>query len=951
MVRENIVGRESTIETPFGFKKIVYCDSTASGRNLHFVEDFLRDQVMPIYANTHSSASATGRQTHFFFTEARDIVKNSLGGDDRDTLIFAGSGCTGAVEKFIQILGLHRRDQRKTNKKLVCKFPGCGKSFKDAKSLRLHGLACHSDGEQSAFKPERCIDINSKHTWDSEQDGEEAVVFVSKWEHHSNLLPWRESTAKVIEIKDHESTGIDIEQLKMELKKHDGKLKIGSFCAGSNVTGCRRDVYAITKILKEHGALACWDFAAAAPHISVNMNESRDYSIDAIFLSPHKLPGGPGILLIKQSLLTNFVPSVPGGGTVFFVSSTDHTYLENYEERETGGTPDILGAVRCGLVFRTRDAIGIEAIEARERVFLMKAFDRWSKIDNLHLLGGTSVKNRLPIVSFLISHGDKFLHHNFITALLNDLFGIQCRGGCMCAGPLGLSLLGISPSAAQIIEGYLLEKVEVLRPGFVRVSFDFTMEDEEADTLIECVEFIARNGIKFLPLYMFYSDTGEWKYRGEKTQRKWLSSLIFDEVSYVYFLLTVISFIHVLYIISHIKAPTLKFRMKSPRSPQSKSAMLLQAREIIENLNSTAEGKHGDVSLIPESIEKQGLRWFMLPSDIHSFGALSNIGHADKSLEEVKLIPKFAQSKIIIDDIKREKTCTLKMEKKRTVSAINEQANKRVKTSACKSDYSNSPEKYNRKEFKKLFPVPPKKEIMKPVGLAISEFAMIKEGDRVLVGLSGGKDSLTLLHVLLNLRKRAPIKFDLAAVTMDPKYPGYNPKELKPYVASLGIPYFFENENTCENSTGSLMEFAKTSDPKSICSWCSRMKRGILYSVCRREGYNVLALGQHLDDNAESLLMSAFHNGKLRTMKACYQNDAGDVRIIRPLCYVRESSLRKFAEESGLPVITENCPACFDAPQERYRIKTLLSQQEHLHPGIFQSLQRAMKPLMREGTK
>ncbi len=200
--------------------------------------------------------------------------------------------------------------------------------------------------------------------------------------------------------------------------------------------------------------------------------------------------------------------------------------------------------------------------------------------------------------------------------------------------------------------------------------------------------------------------------------------------------------------------------------------------------------------------------------------------------------------------------------------------------------------------------------------------------------------------VLLNLKKRAPVDFELAAVTMDPQYPGFNPRELQPYVASLGIPYFFECNNTCENSRGSLMDIAKTRDPKSICSWCSRMKRGILYSVCRREGYNVLALGQHLDDNAESLLMSAFHNGKLRTMKACYTNDAGDVRVIRPLCYVREKALRSFANDAALPVITENCPACFEAPQERYRIKTLLAEQEHLHDGIFQSLQRAMKPLL-----
>lgn len=230
------------------------------------------------------------------------------------------------------------------------------------------------------------------------------------------------------------------------------------------------------------------------------------------------------------------------------------------------------------------------------------------------------------------------------------------------------------------------------------------------------------------------------------------------------------------------------------------------------------------------------------------------------------------------------------------------------------------------------------KAILRPVGRAIAEFEMIKEGDRVMLGLSGGKDSLSLLHILRHLQRHAPINFDLAAMTVDPQVEGFDPGYLKSYLAELGVPYFYESHGIAKQAETQMKN-------DSFCAFCSRMKRGIMYTTLRREGYNVLALAQHLDDLAESFLMSAFNGGQLRTMKAHYTNRDGDVRIIRPLIYVRERQTADFAKNSELPVIPDSCPACFSMPTEREHIKQLLAQEESHNKGLFKSLKTAMHPL------
>lgn len=236
-------------------------------------------------------------------------------------------------------------------------------------------------------------------------------------------------------------------------------------------------------------------------------------------------------------------------------------------------------------------------------------------------------------------------------------------------------------------------------------------------------------------------------------------------------------------------------------------------------------------------------------------------------------------------------------------------------------------------------PVKPPKGLMRPVGRAIADYDMIRAGDRVLLGLSGGKDSLSLLHILLHLQRHAPIRFEVGVVTIDPQIEGFDPSGLKPYVAALNVPYFYRSEAIAEDAKERLKG-------DSFCAYCARMKRGIMYTTARDNGYNVIALAQHLDDLAESFLMSAFHGGQLRTMKAHYLNDAGDLRIIRPLVYARERQTADFAREVQLPVVPDSCPACFSAPTEREHMKQLLAGEEKRYNHLFKNLLRTMRPLM-----
>jgi len=551
-IRSSIIGDDQVLEGPYGPRRVTYADYTASGRSLSFLEEFIQREVLPLYANTHTESSGTGLQTTRFREDAREVIRAAVGADERDVVIFCGSGATGAIHKLIDVLGL--------------RIP---------RDLDLrYGLSKQIPAE------------------------ERPVVFIGPYEHHSNELPWRESICEVVTIRENADGRVDLAHLAEELARYgDRPVKIGSFSAASNVTGIGSDTRAIAALLHKHGALSFWDFAAAGPYVKIEMNMADDapdghlvYK-DAVFLSPHKFiggPGTPGVLVAKRRLFRNPVPAVPGGGTVAYVNPDEHRYVDDPEVREEGGTPAIVESMRAGLVFQLKEAVGHDVIRAREHGFIRRAIESWEQNENINILGNRDAW-RLGIVSFVVRHGERYLHHNFVASVLNDLFGIQARAGCSCAGPYGHRLLGIDLQTSRAFEREIVDGCEGIKPGWVRVNFNYFLSEAVFEFLLAAVHLVAREGYKLLPHYRFESATGLWHHRAGRPQ----PAMRLHDVTY--------------------RGGKLEYRSRHATEPEhALMGYLDRAREILDA--AVQEATEADAP--PLSADFESLRWFPLPSEV-----------------------------------------------------------------------------------------------------------------------------------------------------------------------------------------------------------------------------------------------------------------------------------------------------------------------------------------------
>ena len=916
-IRSGVIGEDVTIKSPLPLenkqRRVLYLDYTASGRAVTQIEQYITNKVLPIYGNTHTASTATSRQTCYFRDEARQMVKNYFKcAPDKHAAIFVGSGATGASQLLAELIkkteGFKKKSIREEDRWGSIRCTACQTTIKNDALFREHTTSA-----------EHKSNLETHNSENSFRSTKSIKLIVDPMAHHSSILPFRELSSEMdIPIEtaeiDMETGGICIPKLEDLLKqtKSQNLRPVAILSAASNVTGVAQDLLSITSLVHKYDGLCGFDCAAVAGHRHINMSPIpdsplQDPTVDFAFVSPHKMlggPGTPGVLLIKKNLLSNDSPCSTGGGVVYFVTDKRHDYVSHHEDREEAGTPDILGSIRAGLVYRLHGLVDQELIEKTENSMIQKLAD--SIRSDVHILGDVPVSSKVGILSFnipYISNTDKtiYLHHCFVTSLLNDLFGIQARGGCACAGPYAQWLLGMTDEVTCAINDILNHTGHIiLRPGFVRIGVHYTMTMDEVDYVVKAIKWIASNGWKLLGAYKYIEKTGEWEYRNGtyESERSWLSDFNLTSSS-----------------------------NNTNSVIDSKSVNAFDEADKLLHTVYTAGNVVLNESSYPELPDKYKRHiWFATHEDfLLSVSSLLKGNHTLHDLTNT--VPK-------LSSIPNRITFTVRKlgeEKvKRKITAIDEDVQPAKSTKRSKKDKKNS-----------INGVTIPKSLRSQVGEAIKDYDMIKEGDKILVGLSGGKDSLALLHVLCMLQRVSPVKFEIGAATVNPLTPEYDPTPLKPYMESIGVPFSILSQP--------LIELAKTKMDKkrpSICSFCSRMKRGMLYSHMRKEGYNVLALGQHLDDLVESFVMSLFRNGTLSTMKANYTIQQGDIRVIRPLVYVRETVTSHLATDNNLPIIADNCPACFSAPKERHRIKLLLAAQEVEFPNVFPTVLRSIKPLI-----
>ncbi|GHA35499.1 aminotransferase class V [Devosia pacifica] len=450
-IANGLIGKGITVPGPFGPHTMIYADFVASGRALQQVEQFVTESVLPWYSNTHTEGSHCGAVMSNLRRQARALIADEIGAGPEHAVIFAGSGATAGLNKIVALL--------------------------DA--------------------------------------GADTTVLIGPYEHHSNILPWRESGAHVVEVPEAAEGGPDLDCLEQTLATLHGRRVIGAFSAASNTTGILTDTVAVTRLLKAHGALAVWDYACAGPYVPIDMGAGDDAK-DAIVVSPHKFVGGPGasgLLAIRRDCIVRDTPTTPGGGTVRFVSPWGELYNEDPVAREESGTPNVIGDIRAALAFAVKAHAGAERIAERNAELTKMAFDAWQNTKGLGLLGHPDA-DRLPIFSFTVTTPEgETVHPQLVTRLLSDLYGIQARGGCSCAGPYGHRLLDIDQPQSEQMLTAILDGREIDKPGWTRINLSWTMSDADVAQILEAVKTLPEESARHAHLYTVDPATARAVYR------------------------------------------------------------------------------------------------------------------------------------------------------------------------------------------------------------------------------------------------------------------------------------------------------------------------------------------------------------------------------------------------------------------------------------------------------